>query len=90
MSKAEKMVEWFEDAIVEMMESYVEDIKYEEGRLEEEMEENGCETEEEYIDFLVEVAGDPIEYYIDNFGAEAFGEAVMVALGLRRWADFRR
>ena len=73
--------DWFEEAVRESMESYVDNIAYEDGRLEEEMLEAGIITEEdiengydedsareEYIDTLVEGAGDPVDYCGDNFG----------------------
>lgn len=85
----DRLVEWFELALRESMEFYVEDIKYEEGRLEEELEENGCADEEEYIDFLVNQWDDPMEWFIDNFGADEFGRACVVALGYKTWNDFR-
>lgn len=63
-------LDWFDEALKEFKESYVEDIKYEDGRLEEEMEEAGCDTEDEYIEYLIEQAGDAVEYFKFNFGEE--------------------
>lgn len=92
--------DWFEDAIREDFENYVEDIEYEassmgyDNRLIEEMhdhqvlsdddfeeDEDGMPNlrelkegvdidslKEEFIDLLVENAGDPVEYCADNFG----------------------
>ena len=73
--------DWFEDAVRESMESYVEDIAYEDGRLEEELLEAGIITEEdvengydeddakeEYVVKLVYDAGHPVDYCADNFG----------------------
>jgi hypothetical protein len=64
--------DWFDDALREMEESYVEDISNEGNRLQEEMENAGVNTPEEYVDYLIEQAGDPVQYYIDNFGEKQF------------------
>lgn len=97
--------DWFEDALRESQEYYVNDIEEETygqdkfaNRLIEELYENGFLTDadfsldengeldymtlmpevdldqlkEEYVDYLVENAGDPIEYYVDNFGSDSF------------------
>lgn len=68
--------EHLEDIITELNENYIEDIKHEEGRLEEEIEENDCEDEEEYLEYLNENIGDKAQYLIDNFGMEQFTEMV--------------
>ena len=47
---------YFDDIVRESMESYIEDIKYEGERLSEEMEDAGVETEEEYLDYLIDNA----------------------------------
>lgn len=73
--------DWFEDAVKESYENYVENIEYEEGRLEEELLDAGIITEEDiengydeddakerYVDYLVDGAGDPVDYCGDNFG----------------------
>ena len=61
--------DYFDDIVRESMESYIEDIKYDgEDRLSEEMEDVGVETEEEYLDYLIDNAGDSIEYVKDNYG----------------------
>lgn len=73
--------DWFDEAVRESMESYVDDIAYEDGRLEEELLDAGIITEEdiengydedaareEYIEKLVYDAGDPVDYCGDNFG----------------------
>lgn len=87
--------DWFEGALRESEEFYVDDIESESSdtyanRLIEEMvdagildesdlDEDGLDVndsvdmydkKEEYIDYLVENAGDPFEWYIDNFGEE--------------------
>lgn len=65
--------DWFESALRESVESYVEDIRDEwededKTRLDVEMEDAGCDDEDEFIDYLVGNAGDPIEWYECNFG----------------------
>lgn len=85
----DKLIKWFEDCMKESNQFYIYDIKYEEGRLEEEMLEAECETEEEYLEYLNGQWEDPIEWYIFNFGEEDFGKACLVALGYKTWNDFR-
>lgn len=69
--------DWFDEALREVYESYVSDIAEEYvdddmTRLQQEMEEHDCCDEDEYIDYLVEQAGDSIEWYIDQFGENDF------------------
>lgn len=62
--------DYFDDIVREDCENYIEDIKYEgEKRLAEEMEDAGVETEEEYLEYLIDNAGDSIEYVEGNFGS---------------------
>ena len=69
--------DYFDDIVRESMEMYIEDIKYEgEDRLLEEMEDAGVETEEEYLDYLIDNAGDSIEYFEDNFGSDYLDETL--------------
>lgn len=96
MSKVDRLTEWFEDAMRESYESYVDDIREEnassdefETRLEEEMADAHCETEEDFIDYLCDNFDDAIEWYVYNFGANEFGKACLVALGYKSWSDFR-
>ena len=65
--------EWFETAKRESYEQYVEDIRDEwedddRTRLEHEMEDAGCETEEEFIDYLCDGWPDSVEWFRSNFG----------------------
>lgn len=61
--------DYFDDIVREDCENYIEDIKYDgEDRLLEEMENAGVETEEEFLEYLIDNAGDSIEYVTDNFG----------------------
>ena len=65
--------EWFDTAKRENYEAYVEDIRDEwedddKTRLEVEMENAGCETEEDFIDYLCDSWSDSIEWFRFTFG----------------------
>lgn len=65
--------EWFDTAKRENYEAYVEDIRDEwedddKTRLEVEMENAGCETEEDFIDYLCDSWPDSIEWFRFTFG----------------------
>ena len=63
--------DYFDDIVRESMEMYIEDVKYEdEERLLEEIKDADVETEEEYLEYLIDEAGDSIEYVTDNFGQD--------------------
>ena len=71
--------DWFNEYVEEYYSNYINDIKDEESgydeyetRLEEEMNDAGVETEEEFLDCLIEDAGNSIDWYIDCFGYEEF------------------
>lgn len=67
--------DYFDDFVRKSMEMYIEDVKYEgEERLAEEMEDADVETEEEYLEYLIDNAGDSIEYFEDNFGGDYLDE----------------
>ena len=68
--------DYFDDIVRELMELYIEeDIKYDgEDRLLEEMKDAEVETEEEYLEYLIDEAGDSIEYIKDNFGSDYLDE----------------
>lgn len=96
MNNADRLVNWFEVSMKESNEYYIADIREEpafsdeyETRLEEEMADAECETEEDYLDYLNSNYDDAIEWYVENFGAEDFGKACLVALGYKTWNDFR-
>lgn len=96
MTMTDRLTTWFEDAMNESNEFYIDDIREEsscsdeyENRLAEEMADAECETEEEYLEYLNGQYEDPIEWYVDNFGADDFGKACLVALGYKSWSDFR-
>lgn len=92
----DRLITWFEDAMTESNQYYIDDIREEsafsdeyENRLAEEMAEAECETEEEFLEYLDSNYDDAIEWYVDNFGADEFGKACLVALGYKSWSDFR-
>ena len=71
--------EWFDEYLEEYYLDYINDIRdvkaiYEEyeTRLDEEMDEAGVNTEEEFLYYLIEDAGNSIDWYIDCFGYEEF------------------
>ena len=75
--------DWFEDFLREDMENYIEEIRDEEpnyvkyeSRLDEEMDEAEVETEEEFLQYLIKNAGDPVEYAKDQFGMEWVNEMI--------------
>ena len=62
--------DYFDDIVRVDCEDYIEDIKYDgEDRLLEEMKNVDVETEEEYLEYLIDNAGDSIEYIKNNFGS---------------------
>ena len=73
--------EWFEDALREHLESYIEDIKDESSRdngnrLEKEMDNWGVDNEEDFLEKMIDDAGDPVEDFINNYGEKQFSEIV--------------
>ena len=71
--------DWFNEYVEEYYSNYIDDIRDEEAnyeeyetRLDEEMDEAGVETEEEFLDCLIDDAGNSIDWYIDCFGYEEF------------------
>lgn len=63
--------EWFEKFFREDYESYIEDIKYEDGRLEREMLEAECETEEDYLEYLISrIEDNYVEEFEFQFGSD--------------------
>ena len=73
-------IEWFKEALSENYESYIEVIRNEkstdpdkwESRLQEEMEEN----EDEFLEKMIDEAGDPVEHFKVNFGEEEFSDTI--------------
>ena len=75
--------DYFDDIVREDFENYIEDIKYDsEDRLLEEMKDADVETEEEYLEYLIDEAGDSIEYVTDNFGSDYLDEILQNNLWL--------
>ena len=75
--------DWFAECLEDYYTSYIEDIRYEESdyegyesRLAEEMNDAGVDTEEEFLECLIESAGDPIEWFKDTFGMEEFTNTI--------------
>lgn len=96
MSNTDRLTNWFQMAMEESNQFYIDDIRDEgaysnmyETRLDEEIAEAECEDEEEFLEYLNNQYDDPIDWYVDNFGKEMFGAACLVALGYKRWEDFR-
>ena len=74
--------EWFETTKREFYEQYVEDIRdeWEDDditRLDVEMENAGCETEEDFIDYLCNSWPDSIEWFRSNFGNSELDSVVI-------------
>ena len=81
--------DWFDEALRETSELYVNDIAEEYvdddmTRLQQEMENCGCSDKDEYIEYLIEQAGDPIDWYIGSFGENDF----MIAVTENNLIDF--
>lgn len=68
--------DYFEEALRESYENYVQDIANEEGRLQEEMNEAGVTTPEEYVDYLMNQIDDYTEEFIFQFGKESLTAAL--------------
>ena len=68
--------DYFEEALRESYEFYVKDIANEEGRLQEEMNEAGVTTPEEYVDYLMNRIDDYTEEFIFQFGKESLTAAL--------------
>ena len=75
--------DWFEDFLREDMENYIEEIRDEEpnyvkyeSRLDEEMDDAGVDTEEEFLEYLIECYDDPVEWFKDMFGMEEFTNTI--------------
>lgn len=68
--------DWFDEAMEESYEYYIEDIKDEGERLAQELEECGCEDEEEYVDYLCGQWSDGVQWYKDNYGIEELSRVI--------------
>lgn len=75
--------DWFQDALQESYQHYADDIENEpssndkyENRLEEEMADAGVDGVDDFIELMIDLAGDPIEWYKSDFGDDEFMEVV--------------
>lgn len=62
--------EWFDLAMTESNQGYIDDIRFEENRLEEEMKERNCKEEYEFLESLNNDYSSGIDWAIENFGYE--------------------
>ena len=67
---------YFEEALRESYEFYVQDIANEEGRLQEEMTEAGVDTPEDYVDYLMDSIDDYVKEYKFQYGNEGLEGAI--------------
>ena len=75
--------DWFAEYLEDYERGYIEDIRCEESdyeeyetRLAEEMENAGVDTEEEFLEYLIECYDDPVEWFKDMFGMEEFTNTI--------------
>ena len=75
--------DWFAEYLEDYERGYIEDIRCEESdyeeyetRLAEEMEDAGVDTEEEFLEYLIECYEDPVEWFKDMFGMEEFTNTI--------------
>ena len=75
--------DWFAEYLEDYERGYIEDIRCEESdyeeyetRLAEEMEDAGVDTEEEFLEYLIECYDDPVEWFKDMFGMEEFTNTI--------------
>ena len=63
-------MDWFDEAMAESNQGYIDDIRFEENRLEEEMKERNCKEEYEFLESLNDDYTDGLEWMIENFGMD--------------------
>ena len=75
--------DWFAEYLEDYERGYIEDIRCEESdyeeyetRLAEEMEDAGVDTEDEFLEYLIECYDDPVEWFKDMFGMEEFTNTI--------------
>ena len=75
--------DWFAEYLEDYEIGYIEDIRCEESdyeeyetRLAEEMEDAGVDTEDEFLQYLIECYDDPVEWFKDMFGMEEFTNTI--------------
>ena len=62
--------EWFDRVMSESNQGYIDDIRFEENRLEEEMKERNCKEEYEFLESLNDDYEDGLQWMIENFGMD--------------------
>lgn len=74
---------WFDECMEEDYRMYCDDIELEESicdeyenRLEEEMAEAGCDTKEDYVEFLCSGYENGVEWFQDNFGSSELNHVI--------------
>ena len=75
--------DWFAEYLEDYEIGYIEDIRCEEAsyeeyktRLDEEMGDAGVDTEDEFLEYLIECYDDPVEWFKDMFGMEEFTNTI--------------
>ena len=75
--------DWFAEALEDYEIGYIEEIRDEEAsyeeyktRLDEEMGDAGVDTEDEFLQYLIECYDDPVEWFKDMFGMEEFTNTI--------------
>ena len=75
--------DWLAEYLEDYEIGYIEDIRCEESdyeeyetRLAEEMEDAGVNTEDEFLEYLIECYDDPVEWFKDMFGMEEFTNTI--------------
>ena len=75
--------DWFKEALEDYERGYIEEIRDEEAsyeeyktRLDEEMGDAGVDTEDEFLEYLIECYDDPVEWFKDMFGMEEFTNTI--------------
>ena len=75
--------DWFAEALEDYEIGYIEEIRDEEAsyeeyktRLDEEMGDAGVDTEDEFLEYLIECYDDPVEWFKDMFGMEEFTNTI--------------
>ena len=62
--------EWFNGVMSDSNQGYIDDIRFEENRLEEEMKERNCKEEYEFLESLNDDYEDGLQWMIENFGMD--------------------
>ena len=62
--------DWFDEVLDESNRGYIDDIRFEGNRLEEEMKERNCKEEYEFLESLNDDYENGLQWMIENFGME--------------------